>query len=410
MKKIMIKIEGVSKQYRLGQYGYGTLAYDLQSWFARLRKKNDPNSKVHNINNQNFRHLALNNINLDIFEGEVVGLIGGNGAGKSTLLKLISRITGPTAGRILLDGKVSSMLEVGTGFNSELTGRENIYMNGTILGMTRNEINSKINQIIEFSECEKFIDTPVKRYSSGMYVKLAFAVASHLNSEILIMDEVLAVGDIKFQRKCINKMRELARGENRTVIYVSHNMQTVRELCNRCIVLCNGEIVMDSTVEESLIYYEDLHSTYSTSIDFNEEPRELKNNYATLDKIEVIDKNKLVFDYNETVKIKMYYKININTSPIFAMLLVYDKDFNIIGSLKKILDSNLDKNSTIMELNCNQLCEGTYYIRFLISITDEGGEYITADWPIVSLKIHINKNEKFLIPADYKNLGYINFN
>ena len=255
-RELMIAIRGVTKDYRLGQIGYGTLNRDLQSWWARLRGRPDPNLQLGREQRLEGDVLhALNGVDLNVRRGECLGIIGGNGAGKSTLLKLISRVTVPTEGTIDLYGRVTSMLEVGTGFHGEMTGRENIYLNGTILGMSRREIDAKLEQIIDFSEVREYIDTPVKRYSSGMYVKLAFAVASHLDSEIVIMDEVLAVGDAAFQKKCIAKMRAAARDEDRTVLYVSHNMATVRELCDRCIVLSEGRIVYDGEVEEAITYY-----------------------------------------------------------------------------------------------------------------------------------------------------------
>ena len=255
-RKIMIELRGVTKEYRLGQIGYGTLNRDLQSWWARLRKQPDPNRKL----GRETRILgdsifALRDIDLTVRQGERVGIIGGNGAGKSTLLKLISRVTTPTAGTIDLYGRVTSMLEVGTGFHGEMTGRENVYLNGSMLGMRKREIDRKLDEIVAFSEVGDYIDTPVKRYSSGMYVKLAFAVAAHLDSEIVIMDEVLAVGDEAFQKKCIQKMRAVAADENRTVLYVSHNMDTVRALCDKCVVLSEGRIVYQGETEEAIRYY-----------------------------------------------------------------------------------------------------------------------------------------------------------
>ena len=255
-KKLIINISGVKKKYRLGQIGGGSLQADLQSWWAKIRGKEDPNSTIgetERLVGQTF--MALNGIDLSIYQGEAVGIIGSNGAGKSTLLKLLSRVTAPTEGKIELYGRVASMLEVGTGFNTEMTGRENIYMNGSILGMTKREIDNKINQIIEFSEVRDFVDTPVKRYSSGMFVKLAFSVAAHLDSEIMIMDEVLAVGDINFQQKCLKKMREAAMQDGRTVLYVSHNMSTIKSLCSRCIVLDKGKVFFDGDVNEAINIY-----------------------------------------------------------------------------------------------------------------------------------------------------------
>lgn len=253
---IAVKLTGVKKMYKLGQIGGGTLQGDLQSWWARIRGKEDPNTKI----DQNQRligqtFMALNGIDLTIYEGEAVGIIGGNGAGKSTMLKLLSRVTAPTEGNIDIYGRIASMLEVGTGFNGEMTGRENVYMNGAILGMTKAEIDAKMERIIEFSEVGDFIDTPVKRYSSGMYVKLAFSVAAHLDSEIMIMDEVLAVGDMAFQQKCLKKMRDTATLEGRTVLYVSHNMNTIRQLCDRCIVLDKGKIIFQGDVEKAIEIY-----------------------------------------------------------------------------------------------------------------------------------------------------------
>ena len=252
----VIKTENLTKEYKLGVIGSGTLRHDLQSWYARKRGKDDPNLKIGaNQYNAGDRFLALDSLDIEIDRGERVGIIGANGAGKSTFLKLLSRVTSPTDGEIRFRGRIASMLEVGTGFHGELTGRENIYLNGAILGMSKAEITEKIDKIIEFSECEKFIDTPVKRYSSGMFVKLAFAVAAHLDAEILIMDEVLAVGDMQFQKKCINKMSELALNENRTILYVSHNMNTIRELCSRCIVLEHGKKIFDGDVENAIKIY-----------------------------------------------------------------------------------------------------------------------------------------------------------
>ncbi|MBR4950487.1 MAG: ABC transporter ATP-binding protein, partial [Clostridia bacterium] len=255
-REVALKLSGVKKQYKLGQIGGGTLTADLQSWWARIRGKEDPNTKIgqeQRLVGKSF--MALNGIDLTVYKGEALGIIGGNGAGKSTMLKLLSRVTAPTEGEIDIYGRIASMLEVGTGFNGELTGRENVYMNGAILGMTKAEIDAKMEDIIEFSEVRDFIDTPVKRYSSGMYVKLAFSVAAHLDSEIMIMDEVLAVGDMAFQKKCLDKMRDAAKKEGRTVLYVSHNMNTIRQLCDRCVVLDKGRVIFEGDVEKAIEIY-----------------------------------------------------------------------------------------------------------------------------------------------------------
>ena len=257
---VILKVENVKKEYVLGTVTGNTLKDAFNDKFGK-------NKAEYERHNKHFT--ALDDVSFSVKRGETVGLIGSNGAGKSTLLKLISRITAPTDGKIYINGRVSSMLEVGTGFHQELTGRENIYLNGSILGMTKNEIDQKIDSIIEFSECGTFIDTPVKRYSSGMYVKLAFAVASHLESEIMIMDEVLAVGDMKFQQKCLNKMKQIAETEGRTIIYVSHNMDTIHKLCKRCIVLNHGKIVFDGDVDEATRIYLGDTIRKDTSIDFS---------------------------------------------------------------------------------------------------------------------------------------------
>ncbi|MBR5293708.1 MAG: ABC transporter ATP-binding protein, partial [Oscillospiraceae bacterium] len=234
----IIEICDVKKEYRLGAIGGTTLNAELQSFLAKLRGKEDPNKKIGTREGKaGERFLALDGVSFSVAPGEAVGIIGHNGAGKSTLLKLISRVTAPSDGEIRLRGRVASMLEVGTGFHPELTGRENVYLNGAILGMTKREIDAKFDEIVDFAEMRQFIDTPVKRYSSGMYVKLAFSVAAHLDSEIMIMDEVLAVGDAKFQNKCLGKMSDEAGTGQRAILYVSHNMATIQRLCTRVIVL-----------------------------------------------------------------------------------------------------------------------------------------------------------------------------
>ncbi len=254
---IAIKVENLSKYYRLGVINNGTLFRDIQSWWARVRGKEDPHAKIGSKYDPTAEGFwALKDLNFEIKKGDRVGIIGHNGAGKSTLLKLLSQITGPTEGNIKINGKIASLLEVGTGFHPEMTGRENIYMNGAILGMKHDEIDKKVNDIIEFSEIGEHIDTPVKRYSSGMYVRLAFAVAAHLDSDILIADEVLAVGDAAFQKKALGKMTELSAGEGRTVLFVSHNMGQVKNLCNKGIVLEKGRVVCrDDKIDNCINFY-----------------------------------------------------------------------------------------------------------------------------------------------------------
>jgi lipopolysaccharide transport system ATP-binding protein len=243
----VIKVENLSKAYRLGEVGTGTLSRDLERWLAKVRGKEDPFLTVGEVNDRTVKGSSdvvwsLRDINFDIIEGEAVGIIGGNGAGKSTLLKLLSRITSPTSGKIKVKGKIASLLEVGTGFHPELSGRENIFLNGSILGMRKKEIARHFDEIVDFAGVERYVDTPVKRYSSGMYVRLAFAVAAHLDPDIMIIDEVLAVGDADFQKKCMGKMKEVSSQQGRTILFVSHNMQAVTNLCSKAIYLKNGEI------------------------------------------------------------------------------------------------------------------------------------------------------------------------
>lgn len=243
---VMVSVENVSKYYRLGVIGSRTLSGDINRWWARVRGKPDPLLQIGQEDHGNREGdfiWALRNVNLQVQQGEVLGIIGSNGAGKSTLLKILSRVTAPTNGQVKVRGRIASLLEVGTGFHPELTGRENIYMNGAILGMRRSEIDSKFDEIVDFSGVAQYIDTPVKRYSSGMYVRLAFAVAAHLEPEILVVDEVLAVGDAAFQRKCLKKMQVVSEEDGRTVLFVSHNMIAIQNLCNQAIWLDKGEVV-----------------------------------------------------------------------------------------------------------------------------------------------------------------------
>ncbi|MFC1840656.1 ABC transporter ATP-binding protein [Thermodesulfobacteriota bacterium] len=256
----IIKIQNLSKLYRLGVVGTGTLSHDLKRWYYRVRGKEDPYLKIGETNERNTQGdsdyvWALKDINLEVMPGEVLGIIGKNGAGKSTLLKILSKVTGPTTGEIHFNGRIGALLEVGTGFHPELTGRENIFLNGAILGMTKTEIRSKLDEIVDFSGVERYIDTPVKRYSSGMMVRLGFAVAAHLEPEILIVDEVLAVGDAEFQKKAIGKMQDVSKNEGRTVLFVSHNMGAVRNLCRTGILLENGKIKASENIDALISLY-----------------------------------------------------------------------------------------------------------------------------------------------------------
>jgi lipopolysaccharide transport system ATP-binding protein len=256
-----IQVENLSKQYRLGQIGTGSLAHDVNRWWHSVRGKEDPYLKIGEANDRSTKGVSdyvwsLRDINFEIEQGDSVGIIGRNGAGKSTLLKILSRVTAPSTGNLKVKGRIASLLEVGTGFHPDLSGRDNIYLNGAILGMRKHEIKRKFGEIVDFAGVERYIDTPVKRYSSGMYVRLAFAVAAYLESEILIVDEVLAVGDAEFQKKCLGKMGEVSRGEGRTILFVSHNMAAVKTLCTKGIVLKNGHLAFSGTNTDAINYYQ----------------------------------------------------------------------------------------------------------------------------------------------------------
>jgi lipopolysaccharide transport system ATP-binding protein len=273
MSKLAIKAENISKQYRLGEVGTGTLSHDLNRFWHKVRGKEDPYLQIGQANDRSQKTdsnyvWSLKDINFEIEQGDAVGIIGRNGAGKSTLLKLLSKVTKPTTGRFHVNGRIASLLEVGTGFNPEMTGRENIYMNGAILGMRRHEITRKFDEIVAFSGVEAYIDTPVKRYSSGMYVRLAFAVAAHLESEILIVDEVLAVGDAEFQKKCLGKMGDVSKGEGRTVLFVSHNMASIEALCKNAILLSSGSLLNHSDTKSIIKQYFELNYTIKSALNF----------------------------------------------------------------------------------------------------------------------------------------------
>lgn len=260
MSDIAIKVEGISKQYRLGEIGTGTISHDLNRWWARMRGKEDPFAKVGDTNDRTAKATSdyvwsLKDVSFEVKKGEVLGIIGRNGAGKSTLLKVLSKVTSPTTGNIKVNGRIASLLEVGTGFHPELTGRENIFLNGAILGMTKAEIRSKFDEIVDFSGVERYIDTPVKRYSSGMYVRLAFAVSAFLEPEILIVDEVLAVGDAEFQKKCLGRMKDVSVNDGRTVLFVSHNMEAVQNLCTRVVSMSQGSLVYSGTPQAAVSNY-----------------------------------------------------------------------------------------------------------------------------------------------------------
>lgn len=367
----VIKIEELSKEYRLGVIGSGTLRHDLQSWYARKTGKEDPNMKIGvKQYEKGDTFLALDGINLEVSRGERVGIIGANGAGKSTLLKVLSRITAPTSGRVRFRGRIASMLEVGTGFHGELTGRENIYLNGAILGMTRDEVASKMDSIIEFSECEKFIDTPVKRYSSGMFVKLAFSVAAHLDSEIMIMDEVLAVGDMRFQKKCITKMRELAASENRTVLYVSHNMNTIRDLCSRCIVLDHGRIVYDGDVEDAIKVYLGSTDENFRAIEYvgNEHKHNCDRNDLCLRFVRYVGKNDNIFYDDEPLELELIWKNNADIQNLCLRVEVSDyRRYPVTAFVAENFYSGKkgDMHTARIKIDVSKIVRGGYYTRYV---------------------------------------------
>lgn len=305
MSNTVIKVENVSKQYRLGKIGTGTLKDDFNRWWHTMRGKEDPYLKIGEVNDRTKKGdseyvWALRDISFDVKRGDVVGIIGKNGAGKSTLLKILSRTTLPTTGSLKIKGRVASLLEVGTGFHPDLTGRENIFLNGAILGMTKAEIKSKFDEIVDFSGVEKYIDTPVKRYSSGMYVRLAFAVAAHLEPEILIVDEVLAVGDAEFQKKALGKMKEVSTGEGRTVLFVSHNMSAIRSLCDKAILLQFGTVSATGLSDDVIDNY--LSSDLQAVV-----KREWKRNEAPGDDIARLHSAKLLsIEGNEINQMDLY--------------------------------------------------------------------------------------------------------
>lgn len=380
----IIKVDHVSKEYRLGAIGGATLRQDLQSFFAKIRGKEDPNSKLGSktyTGNQKF--LALDDISFEVKKGERIGIIGHNGAGKSTFLKLFSRVTAPTKGTIQYNGRVASMLEVGTGFHPELTGRENVYMNGAILGMTKKEISKKFDDIVKFAEMEKFIDTPVKRYSSGMYVKLAFAVAAHLDSEIMVMDEVLAVGDMKFQQKCLGKMDDVSKSDGKTILYVSHNMNTIRQLCTRCIVLDHGHLIFDGDVEEAINIYMGKAGLSEKHVDLTQIDRGAfsVDNVIRLNDIELIDREKPVYKFNEKIKLRVAFFAERELEHVCFRVPVYYVDNTVVGmaTTKPLKKCKKGHNIVDLEFDLSGLADGKYYLRFVAYSVGEMGGTTTHD-------------------------------
>lgn len=372
----VIEIKNVSKQYRLGQVGTGTIRNDLNRWWAGLRGKEDPFLKIGSENRLDITDgeyiWALKDINLEVEQGEVLGIIGKNGAGKSTLLKILSRVTSPTTGEINIKGRIASLLEVGTGFNPDLTGRENIFLNGAILGMTKYEINTKFDEIVDFSGVEKYIDTPVKRYSSGMHVRLAFAVAAYLEPEILVVDEVLAVGDFEFQKKAIGKMQDVSRNEGRTVLFVSHNMTAIENLCNKLCILKNGEFDFQGNINEGISLY--LKDNQGKQINSNN--NSLNDEVLILNKFEI--RQDFLFDNfitNQTITVTISYEIKKETIGLRVGFELIDDSTGII-IFRTFHDENKDtivsikpgKYSSIAQIPPSILKEGSYSVSLLIGI------------------------------------------
>lgn len=410
-RDIAIQIKDLKKRYRLGVIGGGTLQGDIQSWWARVRGKEDPNLKIgKKVYSKNETFMALGGIDLTVYKGERLGIIGHNGAGKSTLLKLLSRVTAPTEGEIRIDGRISSMLEVGTGFNGELTGRENIYLNGAILGMTTAEVDSKIEQIIEFSECRKFIDTPVKRYSSGMYVKLAFAVAAHLDSEILIMDEVLAVGDMAFQKKCLDKMSEVSTTEGRTILYVSHNMNTIRQLCDRCIVMDRGKIIFNGNVEDAINIYMNSAFVKSSYIDLLNAKRakDYMGKKARIKSFEFVE-NKASFLYGEKIAFCVKIIANQPLNNIRLRLEISYADMSKIGISESETFHTIEKGETELYFSYKPdiLPKGKYLIALDLYGFGDNFTHQSIDHPVCNIGFEILDNEKERLVWNHNYMGHV---
>ncbi|WP_269683905.1 ABC transporter ATP-binding protein [Flavobacterium lacustre] len=399
MKDIILKAENISKQYRLGQVGTGTMAHDLNRWWHQIRGKENPYLKIGDTNDRSTKGSsdyvwALQDINFEVERGEILGIIGKNGAGKSTLLKILSRVTAPTTGSIKFGGRVASLLEVGTGFNGEMTGRENIYLNGAILGMTKKEITSKIDAIIDFSGCERYIDTPVKRYSSGMYVRLAFAVAAFLEPEILIIDEVLAVGDAEFQKKAIGKMQDISKTGGRTVLFVSHNMGSIASLCKSGIYMENGKIIMQDNISKIIDAYV---SSNSNSESYNC----IKDDVNFISGVKILNKGIETNQFGINDKIQISIKgILGNIEPSKVGLALLDRNKNKIFTTHYDL-SNKNKEKNIFNMICDipekTICPGLY--SFDIALFNIGGmvfDYVSDICQISVLEtgsdMHFDKN------------------
>lgn len=416
-RPVAIQVSGVKKMYKLGQIGGGTLQADLQSWWAKKRGKEDPNSKIgEGERSHGDTFMALNGIDLTIYQGEAVGIIGSNGAGKSTLLKLLSRVTAPTEGDIDIYGRIASMLEVGTGFNGELTGRENVYMNGAILGMTKQEIDAKMEEIIEFSEVREFIDTPVKRYSSGMFVKLAFSVAAHLDAEIMIMDEVLAVGDMAFQTKCLDKMREAANKDGRTVLYVSHNMNTIRKLCDRCIVLDKGKVVFNGKVDEAIEIYLGKIDVLKNCYAYKKKHHRNENstNDFIISSLQIYNKEESKYNLGETISFALTVVTKKVYKNICFRIVFRYKDTSLAGTMLSCnsIDLEMGVNTIEMVLDSTHLMKGNYRADIIAYVNDEFGNERVIDgvYPGMFVEFDEKVSEKQPIMWLHQYWGHVRLN
>lgn len=407
MGSAMIKVDGVSKEYRLGVIGQTTLRDELARLGARLKHQEDPTLKIGKARiSQKGMFEALSDVSFEVGQGEALGIIGHNGAGKSTLLKLINKITLPTSGKIYLNGRVASMIEVGTGFHPELTGRENIYVNGAILGMSRKEIDGKLDQIIGFSECSQFIDTPVKRYSSGMYLKLGFSVAAHLDANIIIMDEVLAVGDAAFQDKCIRKMKELS-GAGRTVLYVSHNMNTIRSLCDRCIVLNQGKLVFDGDVESAIQHYLSQGFFDGAARDL----KDLRRPYATkqmarMESIAIANGN--VLSRGESLQFTLCWRAQRAFSHMRLRVGTWSADGNAVAvSFADFPSAEEGAHESHVRVDVSRLAPGRYCLELLL-LEIERGDMVKQDVlkEAISFEI-VMSNESQIFCYYHKDWGYL---
>jgi lipopolysaccharide transport system ATP-binding protein len=405
---IVIKVENLSKAYQLGQIGTGTISRDLERWLAKVRGKEDPFLKIGEVNDRTTVSTSnvvwsLKDINFEIQQGDAVGIIGRNGAGKSTLLKLLSRVTSPTTGSIKAKGRIASLLEVGTGFHPELSGRENIYLNGAILGMRKKEIDRKFDEIVSFSGVERYIDTPVKRYSSGMYVRLAFAVAAHLDSEILIVDEVLAVGDAEFQKKCLGKMKDVSLGEGRSILFVSHNMQAIANLCNKCIILNSGTINYKGETKDALKIYTENISKYNAGSEWQ--------------RTTINNSNSLAFStiksylFGEAGKMKINFSIKFTAGEEFRACFiaidistVHNTIMQVLPSVDPFINSDNFHNEFEISVDLPALIPGVYYADFWIGSHNND----TADFVEKVIQFEILESPTFgrTFPHSYEH-GFI---